>query len=442
MTGGTIETLNRGANPVNADLTPTVAGNPDAGVQEVALVADQAVAPAGSNPSGVSAGGVSAGSASAGSASAGNASAGSAFAGSAFAGASAHSAHSADSVRPAVPADEPGGPGRQLGILRQQAGLSIEQVVAVLRFNARQIEALEQDDLARLPPRAQLRGMIRNYAKLLKLDPEPFLAQVPSHSEPATGKLMTEFMEVPFRPGNGSRYSMWWALGILIALAVVAYWGADRVSRVREEEKAQSLAAPADPRGVQAEASSDAAAPPAPDASAASEATPAGASESQNPPPAQANQTTSATQGTATQAIQVAAATQAAPATAATQATPATTATQASSAVSATQTVPSTAATQAASATAAPQAPSASAASSSARVLLSFQRASWVEIRDDSGRVVVSETFPGNSQKTLELRPPLKLTIGAASGVQLEYRGKQVDLAPSTRLDIARLTLE
>ena len=73
---------------------------------------------------------------------------------------------------------------------------------------------------------------------------------------------------------------------------------------------------------------------------------------------------------------------------------------------------------------------------------MSFQRASWVEIRDESGRVVVSETFPGNSQKTLELRPPLKLTIGAASGVQLEYRGKQVDLAPSTRLDIARLTLE
>jgi len=32
--------------------------------------------------------------------------------------------------------------------------------------------------------------------------------------------------------------------------------------------------------------------------------------------------------------------------------------------------------------------------------------------------------------------------VGNASGVELSYRGKPVDLAPHTRSDVARLTLE
>jgi cytoskeleton protein RodZ len=38
--------------------------------------------------------------------------------------------------------------------------------------------------------------------------------------------------------------------------------------------------------------------------------------------------------------------------------------------------------------------------------------------------------------------PPLDLVIGNAQSVRLIYRGKAVDLAPHTRVDVARVRLE
>ncbi|MBK9351380.1 MAG: helix-turn-helix domain-containing protein [Sulfuritalea sp.] len=50
--------------------------------------------------------------------------------------------------------------------------------VQVIRFSARQIEALERDDYASLPGSTAVRGLVRNYAKFLKLDAAPLLAQL------------------------------------------------------------------------------------------------------------------------------------------------------------------------------------------------------------------------------------------------------------------------
>ena len=38
--------------------------------------------------------------------------------------------------------------------------------------------------------------------------------------------------------------------------------------------------------------------------------------------------------------------------------------------------------------------------------------------------------------------PPLQLVVGNASGVQVTYNDQPVDLAPYTKVDVARLTLE
>jgi cytoskeleton protein RodZ len=38
--------------------------------------------------------------------------------------------------------------------------------------------------------------------------------------------------------------------------------------------------------------------------------------------------------------------------------------------------------------------------------------------------------------------PPLDLVIGNAADVTLTWKGKRVDLAPHTRQNVARLTLE
>ncbi len=46
------------------------------------------------------------------------------------------------------------------------------------------------------------------------------------------------------------------------------------------------------------------------------------------------------------------------------------------------------------------------------------------------------------SEHRLLAAPPLRLIVGNAASVRLEYRGQVVDLAPYTRSGVARLTIE
>lgn len=78
---------------------------------------------------------------------------------------------------PATPVELPT-PGMVLRRAREERGHSIADVVQVIRFSARQIEALERDDYASLPGSTAVRGLVRNYAKFLKLDAAPLLAQL------------------------------------------------------------------------------------------------------------------------------------------------------------------------------------------------------------------------------------------------------------------------
>lgn len=70
--------------------------------------------------------------------------------------------------------------GAVLAKAREARGLGIHDVVQTLKFNPRQIELLEADDIEALPGAMFVRGMIRSYARFLKIDPEPLLAQLAS----------------------------------------------------------------------------------------------------------------------------------------------------------------------------------------------------------------------------------------------------------------------
>jgi cytoskeletal protein RodZ len=73
---------------------------------------------------------------------------------------------------------EPATPGATLRRAREARGQSIADVVQVIRFSAHQIEALERDDYASLPGATSVRGLVRNYARYLKLDAAPLLTQL------------------------------------------------------------------------------------------------------------------------------------------------------------------------------------------------------------------------------------------------------------------------
>lgn len=87
------------------------------------------------------------------------------------------SAAAAGVTETAVPL-ESNTPGSILRRTREARGQSIADVVHVIRFSVRQIEALERDDYASLPGPTAVRGLVRNYSRFLKLDAAPLLAQL------------------------------------------------------------------------------------------------------------------------------------------------------------------------------------------------------------------------------------------------------------------------
>jgi cytoskeleton protein RodZ len=68
--------------------------------------------------------------------------------------------------------------------------------------------------------------------------------------------------------------------------------------------------------------------------------------------------------------------------------------------------------------------------------------ASWVEVRDAKGQVLMSRTVLPGEPLGLDVAVPLRLTIGNAASTQLTLRGQPVDLKPSTRDNIARVEVK
>lgn len=96
------------------------------------------------------------------------------------------------------------------------------------------------------------------------------------------------------------------------------------------------------------------------------------------------------------------------------------------------QTAPSVAAQ-----TAVPQAPL-----SEGRIQLQFGSQSWVEIKEQDGRTLMSQLNSPGTRSVVVGRPPLSLVIGNAAEVRLLYNDKPVDLKPYIQIEVARLTLK
>lgn len=75
-------------------------------------------------------------------------------------------------------------------------------------------------------------------------------------------------------------------------------------------------------------------------------------------------------------------------------------------------------------------------------VRLTFREQSWVEVTQADGRVVHSQINEAGTEQRVEGKPPLRLVIGNASAVALDYKGKSIDLKPVTSSEnVARITL-
>jgi len=79
---------------------------------------------------------------------------------------------------------------------------------------------------------------------------------------------------------------------------------------------------------------------------------------------------------------------------------------------------------------------------SEGRIQLQFGSQSWVEIREQDGRMLMSQLNSPGTRSVIVGRPPLSLVIGNAADVRLVYNDKPVDLKPYIQIEVARLTLK
>jgi cytoskeleton protein RodZ len=135
--------------------------------------------------------------------------------------------------RPAV-AETP--VGTTLRMAREAAGLGLEEVARRLKFAPRQLDALERGDWGRLPGGAAVRGMVRQYARLLELDADALVARA-GQGAPLPEQLAHRFQQpVPFSDGSRRSNAAYVALSLvlLVVVGAVAYqWRMERSDRGR-----------------------------------------------------------------------------------------------------------------------------------------------------------------------------------------------------------------
>ncbi len=319
-------------------------------------------------------------------------------------------------------ADVEVGPGRVLTEVREARGLSVPEVAAQLRLSVRQVEALEADDFDRLPGITFLRGFVRNYAKLLQIDPAPLLAACPS-AQPEAPAIAAPSRDIEFGGINAPRQ----LLGPLdrVSARFLTKYVVAAVAVVIVVPSVVYLALRGDSH------------PAAENRPAEGTAVPLPLPPAEQPPAAPVAAAVPVTAAPPVSAAQAGAQTAEAPAAAAPVAP---------GAAVPPATVPAAGAPMPASAAAAPAAVASTAASmptaAQARVKMMFKGQSWVEIRDKSGKVVFSKLNGAGTEQTVIGTPPLSLVVGNARMVAVTYNDKPVDLGPHTPVDVARLNLE
>ena len=76
------------------------------------------------------------------------------------------------------------------------------------------------------------------------------------------------------------------------------------------------------------------------------------------------------------------------------------------------------------------------------QLIFIFEDKAWVEVKDATQKVIFAQNNPAGTRQQVVGKPPFDLVIGNASGVQLQYEDKMIDLRPHTKVEVARLTVE
>lgn len=107
--------------------------------------------------------------------------------------------------------------------LREERGVSLRQIADVTRISVSALEALERNDISRLPGGIFSRAFVRSYAIEVGLDPEEtvrdFLAQFPHETLIAGSPHAVELQDAS---GTSRRGRFVWIIAALLVLGGIA----------------------------------------------------------------------------------------------------------------------------------------------------------------------------------------------------------------------------
>jgi cytoskeleton protein RodZ len=302
-------------------------------------------------------------------------------------------------------------PGSRLRLARESLNLSLEDVALQLKVASRKIAALEEGQWSEMPERPYLRGLVRNYARVLHIDAERILEDIDRDRGGVTAPgvfSLTPGLRAPFpqrTPGvHESTASRLMMIGVVICVALIC---AIVFSKTQWFGRLQAMVAAA----LHSTANSG-----APETLASNDGARLNLSAhlAHTDLPAPINASPSASVVDAPAAItKVVPAVPAAP-----------------------QPIPRVASAEPQSGAPAEKATVAGMTA----LVMQFKDDSWVELRDADGKVS-SQLYKGGTEQTLEVKAPVEVVIGNAPVVSLSYQGRILDLDPYTHARVARLNL-
>ena len=271
-------------------------------------------------------------------------------------------------------------PGRALAEARAARNLTVAEVAQQLKLSATQVKALEADAYDRLPGPVFVRGFVRNYARLLDLDAEALAGTVelPHVPSPASAAIPLS-RNIPFPEKGRTNWVPYALVLVLIVGAVVLF-------EIFFSAPSAVVVSAVTPKPAVVAPVVVEPLPPVKEA----------VSVAPQPSPQ-------------VEVVTVAA-------------------------------VPEAAVSPAPEPASAPVPPQFQAGM--AELHFVFETDSWVEVRDRNERILFSQLNPVGTEHRMQSRRPLNLVIGNARGVRLTYNGQPFDLAPYTRVEVARFTLE
>ena len=298
--------------------------------------------------------------------------------------------------------------GAQLKAQREALGWPAEQVADQLKLAPRQVIALEEGDMAALPNLAVVRGFVRAYAKVVRLDAAPLVAMIEVHPAPAQDpaapvrrEISATFSEsrFPSMTQRSSNQTPLWIAGA-VAVVVAAAFGAYKLGYV----PASLLSSHAEKEAPHADVGPVETTLIKPGQDLTPVQTPSVPLISVPPPPGNDTQT-------------------GAPASAA-----------ASAPAAAPAVEPAT--------TAAVTPPAAAVAVGANTLVLKVEQDSWVEIRRPGSTPLISRMVKAGSTETFDIAGPATLVVGKPGAVQATLRGAKLDLPTVAGGTISRVSIK